>query len=653
MGKVFVCFDVSCHCSPENQENFENLYVSSYKKLSSFLYSHPKFMFSFYFSGLFFEWLQKKHEEFLTLLSELTNKKQIELFGGGYYDPLFPLIPPVDRIGQIEKLTTEIRKTTGKKPRGLKLVQSVWDSSIISSLKSCGIEYVMLDSNLITQYSTQNINFPFIVEDLGKTMTILPQFKSNIPDSQLIPNDFIKKINLLSKNNLNSIVCITFEPSQIEYLLKNNWFEDFYNLSLDLDWLEISTPQIYLKNMSLRNRVNISPTASSDLLSWAYNPYEKSKKLQKNENIRSFFYTYPETYLLYTRMMYTCMINDQCRGDKIRKKYARQNIWQAQNYVPYIFDGKDGVSSSKYRDYVYKNLIASEKTSREVQKNIQICNSIDLDMDGILEYIFKFLQYNAFVSTIGGMLLELDVFSNLRNYVNTMSRIKKLDGIDDIYLKKMFVDHFIEKEEFEAFTKDVANVQVVFGNLYYSVQSFDRVRKELLLNAHGVFGSLQQDVYLRKKYIFSENGIQVQYIIKNASPLPLKGVFAVESNISFVGNTSKEQFIEVITEDTKEISCPDQIFIRQNDVSFARFTDKIGDVSFNFQPNENSGLCIQQLNLCRSLQEPNQKQYCATTLSFFWDIDIAPGLELEKTLYMSILTKQESTKSKRCKSSLE
>ena len=77
----------------------------------------------------------------------MINSKQVEMLSGGYYDPALTLLPISDRVGQMETLTTYIRKTLSKKPRGCYLTESVWDSSLIGSLKSCGFEYIYLDDN--------------------------------------------------------------------------------------------------------------------------------------------------------------------------------------------------------------------------------------------------------------------------------------------------------------------------------------------------------------------------------------------------------------------------------------------------------------------------------------------------------------------------
>ena len=52
------------------------------------------------------------------LINDMVKRKQLELLGGGFYDPILPVIPNSDRSGQIEALTTYLRKHFGKRPRG-------------------------------------------------------------------------------------------------------------------------------------------------------------------------------------------------------------------------------------------------------------------------------------------------------------------------------------------------------------------------------------------------------------------------------------------------------------------------------------------------------------------------------------------------------
>ena len=64
---------------------------------------HPDFKIALSFNGVQLDFFQRKYPEFIDILRQLIAKKQLEILGGGYYDPVFPLLLPVDRAGQIEK----------------------------------------------------------------------------------------------------------------------------------------------------------------------------------------------------------------------------------------------------------------------------------------------------------------------------------------------------------------------------------------------------------------------------------------------------------------------------------------------------------------------------------------------------------------------
>ena len=89
------------------EKNYQNVF----KPLLSFLYSHKDFFLTIGFSGPQLSHYEKKHPESIELLHELSSKRQIEIIGGGYYSPIFPLLLPMDRSGQIEKMNSLVRST--------------------------------------------------------------------------------------------------------------------------------------------------------------------------------------------------------------------------------------------------------------------------------------------------------------------------------------------------------------------------------------------------------------------------------------------------------------------------------------------------------------------------------------------------------------
>lgn len=657
MGIVSISCGLHFHISDMKSDDCELIYNKILKKIISFLYSNPKICFTFYLPGPVLEWLEKNHVEFIVLLSELVNRKQVELLGCGYYEPIFPLIMPIDRVGQIEMNTTYIRKQIGKKPRGIFLGDTVWDPSLISSFKTCGMEFAILHNSLIPSDEPEGKNL--IVEDMGKTLTIIPYHQPILDYSQLPdPQKILEKIKRLSesKNNAlylndNHLYFTSFSVKEIQILLENNWFENFCNLIDKSPLFNFSYPSLYLKNNPDCKKSYISAGCPPEIQKWTTLPFKAINSVTSNSNIKNFLYTYQEVQYLYSRMMYVSLVLSQSRGDKIRKKIAREYLWQAQSQESYWFLGDSGIGCEDVRGNSYKNLLIAEKYIREVNLSLNdSALSFDYDMDGRKEYIIHQNDYNAFISQCGGMIFELDLISNTKNYCDTMRRISAFDEVTDAYPKRLFVDHLIDFDHFDNFTQDFSNSSAVFSQIVYSEHNFDRIRKELQLTVTALFGILQQPVTLKKKFLFTQNGIQVQYILKNDSPLPLKCYFAVESNLCLSGISNDEQLIEIISADSKEQSCPEQIYIRQDGVSLVQFTDIPNKNVFVFQPNEEAGICIQPLYITRPINQKTEKRYQATTSSFFWKIDIPPSYELEKTLFLGICpTKKSSTTRKKKK----
>ena len=191
--------------------DFERLYNSIYKPLLSFLYSHPKVLFSFNFSGPQLSFLNDVYPESIDILRELTSRHQVEVLGGGYYTPLFPLLFPVDRSGQIEKMTSLLRATVGKRPLGMSLFASVWDPSLVTVLQSCGMLYVHLESSLIPHSSSSGF-YPVIVYEQGKSLRILPTQPTLLMEEGENYMDWAERLKKTAGDAPSQVMTFSFSP---------------------------------------------------------------------------------------------------------------------------------------------------------------------------------------------------------------------------------------------------------------------------------------------------------------------------------------------------------------------------------------------------------------------------------------------------------
>ena len=214
MSAIYVSFSLmSISSYLENNDTFEKDYQAVYKTIAKFLFSHSELSFTFSFLGNQFAYIKKRHPEFFVLLKEMIDRKQVEILGGGYYNPVMPLLYPIDRNGQIEMLSSEIRNATGKLPRGLSLFADCWDSSLINNCHSTGMEYVLLEETMVP--NNKNKFLPIVMSEIGKSVEIYVVSNRLNPVLFETPEEFLAElINTVEKCEKKNAY-VQFQPDRI------------------------------------------------------------------------------------------------------------------------------------------------------------------------------------------------------------------------------------------------------------------------------------------------------------------------------------------------------------------------------------------------------------------------------------------------------
>lgn len=635
--------------------DIKELYQLKYKKIISFICAHPSIRMSLFIPGIILDWLKKTHPEFITVLSEKTDIGQIELLSGGFYEPIMPLVIPSDRVAQIEKLTTAIRKYIGKKPRGAFLHESLWDPSLISTFNTSAMEYTFLDYRLIPQRRTQQLATftPHIVEDLGRTISIIPIHDEYLPDSEKSASDYVKKLLSIKESTNDKIVAGFFDIDDFLCLIETDWFS---TLEAELEKnsnIEFTLPNTFLRNYPSRQKSYIPAGCRPEVAAWAVEPCIQQNNILKLANYptaRDFISVYNEAFTLYSRLVHTTMLVNQCRDDKPRKIAAREHLYKAQHYSAYIFTGIGGVRDKKLLSGVYKNLLEAEKLYRQSTNFTNNTNSVDFTHDGSKEYLSSFETFNAFITLKGGMIFELDVLKDCTNYSLGSKRKEKTDTIQDNYQKKLFIDHLIPQQDFRSLVHNGTSSVSLFPNEQYVETSYNRQRNTVTLQSKILFGKEKTPVLLRKNFTINENGILVQYILKNEGTRQVKAVFTIENNISFKNGSSDTVKAEILTPNYSKEPNTEIENVFENDVSLVRLEDSETNVNFIFELNEDCTYAMNpyytsHINLFNEIE----KQYEAHSCYFAWNIDLQPGYETEKNISLTIKSGRKKLLAKKSK----
>ena len=92
---------------------FGDVYDTAYRPMLDALDRHPRVRLALHYTGPLLDWLRAERPEFVDRLAGLVARGQVELLGGGYYEPVLASLPERDRIGQLRKMPTRSSASPG------------------------------------------------------------------------------------------------------------------------------------------------------------------------------------------------------------------------------------------------------------------------------------------------------------------------------------------------------------------------------------------------------------------------------------------------------------------------------------------------------------------------------------------------------------
>ncbi|MBN2739252.1 MAG: DUF1926 domain-containing protein [Spirochaetales bacterium] len=553
----------------------EEVYQKSYKPFLSVLNQYPEFPVTLHYSGALLEWLDENHSEFLMLLGEMVKRKQVELIGGGFYQPILSMLTNHDRLGQIEKMTTFLRANFGKRPRGLWLYERVWDTNHVTILDNCGIEFTFLDENhfYAAGLDKADLFYPHITEDQGKVIKLFAinkDLRYMIPSRE--PEEIINYCRNLPVKNGSSVITLFDNGEKFgawkdsyDRCYNKGWFPKFIETILqNQDWLKPELPSSYLKKARCKNKIYIPNMIYEEMQEWARCPKKRrksknTKPVSRNNGtmvyagstFKNFFRKYSESNLMYSKMMYVNILANQIRGDKYKKRAAKEELWKGQCNNAYWHGLSGGIYYNHLRKNVYRALIEAEEMTRVKGVFLPSIVVTDFDMDGRDEYLYQGSKLNAYIHSQSGVLFELDYFPIHMNYQDTLSRHLeryhddhfKEQGIDN-YPRSSFIDRFFDKElKLEDVIKSKYTDMGSFYRTKYELADLDREHLSLSLFANGFCQTANQlhNLSIRKKYIFEISSLQIIYEIRNTGLSEFSGHFGTEINLGLPSDKSHER----------------------------------------------------------------------------------------------------------------
>ena len=173
--KFHVSFLIHAHQPAGNFEDvFERCYQHAYLPFVQHLEKHTLIRAALHFSGPLLTWIQQHHPEYFELLRSLAKRKQVEMVGGGFYEPILAVIPAEDQREQIERLAAYLGEHFGERPSGAWLAERVWEPQLPSVLAAAQVNYTLVDDFhfLAAGFEPSELFGAYLAEDRGKAVRV-------------------------------------------------------------------------------------------------------------------------------------------------------------------------------------------------------------------------------------------------------------------------------------------------------------------------------------------------------------------------------------------------------------------------------------------------------------------------------------------------
>ncbi|MFH0839896.1 MAG: alpha-amylase/4-alpha-glucanotransferase domain-containing protein [Candidatus Omnitrophota bacterium] len=445
--------------------NFDNVikrvHDRCYKPFLDIVSQYPALKFSMHFSGCLLEWFEKNTPEILETIKKLVKRGQVEIIGGGFYEPILSIIPERDRQGQLSMMRDYVGSRFGVKTHGAWIAERVWEPELISTLSKNDIDYVVLDDMhfVYAGLRKEDTYGYFISENNGRSIRVLPSDKELryiIPFSE--PDKPISYMRDMAQKKEGVIFTYGDDaekfgewPGTHKWVYEDKWLVRFLDaLSKASDWLVTRTVSECLKDKSPLGRVYLPTASYEEMLEWALpvdasmalhdikeeikkeNKYERYSPFIRGGFFRNFLVKYEESNQMHKRMLYVSDLVEKCaEGPHSSPKIleARSELYRGQCNCAYWHGIFGGLYLYHLRKAIYEHILKAEKICQEARakgKTAYKAEVVDFDADGHDEVILQNKKIWACVKpSKGGSVVELDSKERAFNLLNVLTRYKE------------------------------------------------------------------------------------------------------------------------------------------------------------------------------------------------------------------------------------
>lgn len=662
-------------------EVFASAFQNAYAPFIEALSRHPEIKAVLHYSGVLLQWIEKNEPSFFTTLREMVGRGQVEIMGGGFYEPILPIIPDSDKRGQILKLTRYLRQKLGTEVHGMWLAERIWEPHLARPLFQAGVRYVVVDDAHFQELGlkSEELRGYYLTEEEGCPLKIFPiseKLRYLIPFEKTEETlTYLSRLGAAEPGSL-SVLADDGEkfgvwPGTHEHVYDKGWLEEFFqSLEKNKDWLRTTTFSEYLKKYPPRGRIYLPAAAYREMKKWAGGFW------------RNFLVRYPESNRMHKKMLAVRKRLSEVRRKKTRQK-AREYIWAAQCNCAYWHGVFGGLYLNFLRAAIYENLLKAEnlivRSLYSSDKWLELKIS-DQDYDGFQEIVIN-SEYFAllFSPYLGGSLWELSYRPAAVNLLDTFTRqpepyhedlleqdIKiggqdkgeqeaevqtihhrfaaKEDGLEehlvyDCYPRGALLDHVLSLDaDLESFSRgEYREIGDFLLASYKASLQYHEGQAQLLFTRRGIIEG-QGELDVRKEISLSPAAqeITVNYKLHNPTERVLSFKWGVEFNLAFLSGYAQDRYYHL----------PDRS-LEESFLASKGVEEEVGElhifdewrklnVALHFSPP--AKFWRFPVETVSQSEDGLERVYQQSTLVPNWDLSLEPQAELDLIITLAINT---------------
>ncbi len=361
-------------------------YERAYLPMLEALERHPGVHVALHYSGPLVSWLREEQPAFLERLAALVERDQIEIVGGGWYEPVLASLPDRDRVAQLRRMAHELERQFGRRPRGAWLAERVWEPNLPTALVEAGYEWTILDDAHFRAAAIpeEALWGPYTTDDQGNVVTVFGTeqgLRYHVPFSPV--ETVIEHLRSHATEAGDRLGTMGDDgekfggwPTTYEHCWTNHWVDDFFAaLESNAGWLRTVTPSRWLAEHPPIGRVYVPTGSYAEMGEWALPPEEAipfSRALHAAQDEhrpevrwlrgamwRNFQIRYREINDLHKQMLRTSALVDALPPGP-RRDRALDHLLAGQSNDPYWHGLFGGIYLPDLRLANHGNLIAAE-----------------------------------------------------------------------------------------------------------------------------------------------------------------------------------------------------------------------------------------------------------------------------------------------------